>query len=92
MLTLIVSYAAITLPVLAFIIMFHIQGAPYVPSTDEDIDLMVKALPKKKANHIIDIGSGNGKVVIYLASKGYQVDGIEMNPGLVWRSRRAIKR
>jgi len=53
---------------------------------------MIKMIQGYKPRHILDMGSGNGKMVILLAAQGYKVDGIELNPLLAWRSRRAVKR
>jgi protein-L-isoaspartate O-methyltransferase len=71
---------------------FLIQGAPYVASDDDSIDQMIKLIKKYSPDHILDMGSGNGKVVIALAKQGYLVDGVELNPLLVLRSRRAIRK
>lgn len=39
-----------------------------------------------------DLGSGNGKLVIEFAKKGAIVTGFEINPLLVWISRRKIRK
>ncbi len=71
---------------------FLVQGAPYVKSDDETaLEIVTLALQFKPAR-ALDIGSGNGKLVILFARSGLQADGIELNPFLVWRSRRNIKK
>jgi precorrin-6B methylase 2 len=40
----------------------------------------------------VDIGSGDGRIVIALAKKGAIAHGIEINPFLVWLSRRNIQK
>jgi SAM-dependent methyltransferase len=63
-------------------------SAPYVPTSGRDIpDALAKAR-LKKGQVFVDLGSGDGKVVIY-AVKKYQVSGtgVEVNPFLVLFSR-----
>lgn len=71
---------------------YTIQGAPFVESRDEDIALMLKLLKAKRGDRAVDIGSGDGKLVLALAKKGIQVDGYELNPWLVYKSRKAVKK
>jgi protein-L-isoaspartate O-methyltransferase len=71
---------------------FLVQGPPYVPSDDESAGQMVKLVKAYKPKRVLDMGSGDGKLMILLAQQGYRVDGVELNPSLVWRSRRAIKK
>jgi cyclopropane fatty-acyl-phospholipid synthase-like methyltransferase len=71
---------------------FMLQGAPYVVTTDDDITDMLYLLKPLKPKRILDLGAGNGKLMIELARAGYQVDGVEINPLLVWRARRALRR
>lgn len=71
---------------------FGIQGPPFVATADNDAQQMLKTIKEHRSKHIVDLGSGNGKLVIFLANHGYQVDGVELNPLLVWQSRRAIKK
>jgi cyclopropane fatty-acyl-phospholipid synthase-like methyltransferase len=71
---------------------FLIQGAPYVKSNDHDSAEIVKIAKKYRPVRVLDMGSGNGKLVIMLAKQGFKADGIELNPLLVWQSRRAIKK
>lgn len=73
-------------------LLFGMQGPPYVPTDDETAAQMLALIKSYRPGRILDMGSGDGKLVILLAEKGYQVDGIELNPLLVLRSRRAIKK
>ncbi|HSW48224.1 MAG TPA: methyltransferase domain-containing protein [Candidatus Saccharimonadales bacterium] len=73
-------------------VLFLIQGPPFVPSNDESTEQIMKMVEMYKPKRILDMGSGNGKLVILLAQKRYKVDGIELNPRLVLKSRRAIKK
>lgn len=72
-------------------ILFLIQGPPYVPSDDESTEQIIRHIKKQKPHRVLDMGSGDGKIVITLAKAGYTVDGIELNPLLVLRSRKAIR-
>jgi cyclopropane fatty-acyl-phospholipid synthase-like methyltransferase len=77
---------------LAFILVIMLRGAPYVPSqkkTVEQMVLMAGVLPGERA---IDLGSGDGRIVIALAKAGAEAHGYEINPVLVWLGRREIQR
>ena len=74
-------------------------GAPFVPSfrcknkkTAERlatvIDLVKDLAPGRR---FIDLGSGDGRVVIKFAQAGFESMGLEINPFLVWWSRIKIK-
>ncbi len=49
---------------------------------------MIKLL-KGHRGHIVDLGSGDGRIVIEAAKLGLKADGIELNPWLVFYSRLA---
>ena len=82
----------VSIAVLAGGLIYLIQGPPYVPLRNEPAEHMLKLINKQQPKYILDMGSGDGRLVILLAKKGYRVDGVELNPWLVWRSRRAIKK
>ena len=88
---LIIICALIGLIVLIFSLLFLVQGAPYVPSADAKTKLMTKAVENNKSVKILDMGCGDGKLVIAVAQLGYRVDGIELNPWLVFRARKSLK-
>lgn len=52
---------------------------------------MIKLARLKKGSKIADLGSGNGKILIAFAKKGFYADGYELNPFLVWYSRWKVK-
>ena len=74
------------------VMVFLVQGPPYVPSDDDSAAQMLKLVKAYKPRRILDMGSGDGKLVVLLARQGYRVDGVELKPWLVYRSRRAIRR
>lgn len=53
---------------------------------------MIKFSNMKKNERVVDLGSGIGSVVMGFAKKGFKADGYEINPFLVWISRRRIKK
>ncbi|KAM5156792.1 ATP synthase subunit C lysine N-methyltransferase isoform 3-T3 [Mantella aurantiaca] len=59
---------------------------PYVPATKKQIKNVLKMLHLRNG-HLVDIGSGDGRIVIAAAKKGFQAEGYELNPWLVWYSR-----
>jgi len=74
-----------------FLIWMVWRGAPFVPTKKEAVKQMVicaKVTPGCKA---LDIGSGDGRIVIALAQAGAEAHGIDNNPLLIWWSRIAIK-
>lgn len=44
---------------------------------------MLAALKKHKANHVLELGAGDGRVAVALAKEGYEVTAVEFNPILV---------
>lgn len=90
-----VIFYIILFPILAIIfligVIFYVQGPPFVPSDDETTEEMVKMVKKYKGKKVIDLGSGDGKLVIALAKAGCEAHGVELNPLLVLQSRRRIR-
>ncbi|XP_018786681.1 PREDICTED: protein FAM173B [Bactrocera latifrons] len=60
---------------------------PYVPATTEQVRNVLSFLPKNSPNKLLDIGSGDGRIVVAAAKNGLNADGVELNPWLVWYSR-----
>ncbi|MBL8159794.1 class I SAM-dependent methyltransferase [Candidatus Saccharibacteria bacterium] len=63
------------------------QGAPYVPTKRQGMAQALKLLDLPKGSTIVDIGSGDGRVLRFAAEHGYRAVGIELNPVLWWCSR-----
>ncbi|XP_068092695.1 ATP synthase subunit C lysine N-methyltransferase [Hyperolius riggenbachi] len=59
---------------------------PYVPATSIQVKNVVKML-QSRSGQLVDIGSGDGRIVIAAAKEGFQGTGYEINPWLVWYSR-----
>nr|ACO15041.1 C16orf24 homolog [Caligus clemensi] len=61
---------------------------PYVPATDTQISNVVRALQgRPKGTKLVDIGSGDGRIVFECAKLGYHATGVELNPWLVLYSK-----
>ena len=80
-----------------FIIVYHffrsiLWGAPYAPSDKGKIERMLTFVQIEEGEQAVDIGSGDGRIVIELARKGAIATGFERNPILVaisnWKIRR----
>ncbi len=74
-----------------FIIPFFF-GAPYEPSRGRALKNIVKFTNPKSGDKIAELGSGDGRICIALAKKGAEVSGFEINPFLVWISKRKIRK
>ncbi|XP_060110390.1 ATP synthase subunit C lysine N-methyltransferase isoform X3 [Heteronotia binoei] len=59
---------------------------PFVPATPKQIDNVLSVL-KGRSGSLVDIGSGDGRIVIAAAKVGFKAVGYELNPWLVWYSR-----
>ncbi len=64
-----------------------IGGAIYLPSGDLQIKTMLKLARIKRGERAVDIGSGDGRIVVALAKAGATAHGYEINPFLVWWSK-----
>ena len=78
----------VSVPVLFFV---FVWGAPYVPTSGERFKNVLDLAQIKKGDRAIDIGSGDGRLVIAFARAGAEAHGWEINPLLVLKSRRLIK-
>jgi len=55
-------------------------GAPFLPTSDKAVKTMVKFANIKPGQKVIDLGSGNGKILLAFANKGATATGYELNP------------
>jgi hypothetical protein len=66
---------------------------PYVPTPADVVDRMLQLAGIGKSDYLIDIGSGDGRIVLTAVSKfGARGHGIEIDSRLVERSRQSAKR
>ena len=68
------------------------RGPFYVPTKRNYVPHIIDFLSLKPGEKAVDLGSGNGRLLIALAQAGAEAHGFEHNPLLVWRSRYNIKR
>ncbi len=67
-------------------------GAPYVPSSNIRTKTIIKLLKPKRGEKIVDLGSGDGKLLFEIAKTGATAYGYEINPVLVLRTKIIAKR
>jgi hypothetical protein len=75
-----------------------LRGAPYLPTTDAQARAALELLALKPGETLLELGSGDGKVMLLAAQAGLHVVGIELNPILVvisrlrtWRYRKQVR-
>lgn len=59
-------------------------GAPYVPTRARDMDKLFAAAKLKKSDVLVDLGSGDGRLLLAAAARGITSVGVELNPILVF--------
>ena len=55
-------------------------GAPYLPTLDPQIDAALRLANLDKGQVLLELGCGDGKVLIAAADRGLTVVGYELNP------------
>lgn len=69
--------------VFSFVILF---GAPYLPTLKRQTRAAFELLDLKPGQFLVELGSGDGRVLRYAAQQGIRGVGYELNPLLVWYS------
>lgn len=67
-------------------------GAPFLPVRKFDIEDAFELAPVGPEDVVIDLGSGDGRILEEAAKRGATVIGYELNPFLVWYSRHRLRR
>lgn len=70
---------------------FFQPGAVFFPTTDISVNEMLKISHLTSKDILVDLGSGDGRILIAAARLGARAIGYEINPFLVWQSRQLIK-
>lgn len=85
---------ALTSLIISFSIILYalIFGAPFAPLSQNRIDTMFALLKLKKGQKMVDLGSGDGRILITFAKAGIEAHGYEINPVLVAYSRLRVRR
>lgn len=63
-----------------FVVFF---GAPYLPTLNTHVQSALELADLKQGEHLLELGCGDGKVLVAAAKQGIQVTGYELNPLLV---------
>lgn len=58
-------------------------GAPYLPTLDRQVKVALDLVDLQPGQTLLELGSGDGKVLIAAAKRGWNVVGYELNPILV---------
>lgn len=64
-----------------------VVGPPYVPTHQKQLDKLFDELKLGAGDHVVDLGSGDGRVLLAAAKRGAAASGVELNPFLVWIAR-----
>ena len=87
-----VIVAIFFLKIIGYIYSYFFGGAIYVPTTEEKVKQMIDILDLKSAKKAVDLGAGDGRLVIALAKAGIEAHGYEINPFLVSLARKNIRK
>jgi SAM-dependent methyltransferase len=89
--------AAIILTVVACFGLVVFIGPPYLPTLSPQVAAALDLLDLQPGQCLLELGCGDGKVLLAAARRGCRVTGIELNPILVlvcrlrtWRYRRLV--
>jgi len=74
--------AAVVLLILALVLPV-LFGPPYLPTLKPNMETALDLLDLKKGQTLLDLGSGDGRVLLAAAQRGYNAVGIELSPVLV---------
>ena len=85
-------FAVLVIALDALIVIHLLRGAPYLPTHHTSVANMIELARVKADDRMVDLGSGDGRIVIAFAKQGIEAHGYEVNPLLVWWSRRNIRR
>jgi len=55
------------------------RGAPWIPTKKSDITRVLKLSELEKDQKMIDLGCGNGRIVLAAAKKGMRAEGLEVS-------------
>lgn len=68
------------------------KGSPYAPTRRERMETIFALAGAKPGELLVDLGSGDGAVLLAAAERGLYAQGVEINPFWVWYARRRITR
>lgn len=82
----------IFLVLIYLLIIPFIKGAPFFPTEKDVIKRMIQISDVKVGEKIVDLGSGDGRILIEFAKKGAVAYGYEISPVLVLLSKLRIRK
>src|SRR2546421_1731434 len=92
-LDILLQFMALILVLVGFMFMFIIfLGPPFVPTPLSMIKELIQIANISKEDVVIDLGSGDGRMLIYAARQGAIAKGWEINPLLVLWTHFAVHR
>lgn len=68
-----------------------LKGAPFLPTHKKTVQQMMQLARIQPHEKVADLGSGDGRLLIAAAELGAFAEGFEINPTLVWWSRRKTR-
>jgi SAM-dependent methyltransferase len=75
--TLLIIVLLLVLFCFSFVVLF---GAPYVPTLTKQVQVSLDMLDLKPGETMLELGCGDGKVLVAAAKRGWNVVGYELNP------------
>jgi SAM-dependent methyltransferase len=77
MLTLLVVFLFLLIGCFTFVLL---RGAPYLPTLNKQVETALDMVDLKPGDTLLELGCGDGKVLIAAAERGWNVVGYELNP------------
>lgn len=77
MMTLLIIVSLIVIGCFGFVLL---RGAPYLPTLNKQVTTALDMIDLKKGDTLLELGCGDGKVLIAAAERGWRVVGYELNP------------
>lgn len=68
------------------------KGSPYAPTREAQMEAIFALAEARPGELLVDLGSGNGAVLLAAAERGLRARGVDINPFWVWYARRRIAR
>lgn len=94
---LLIIFLKLLLVIIAVIFLINLSlpffgGAPYVPTPQKRVKKMLELAQLKPGEKLVDLGSGDGRILIEAAKLGAEAIGYEIDPFLVLKSKKEIKK
>jgi 16S rRNA A1518/A1519 N6-dimethyltransferase RsmA/KsgA/DIM1 with predicted DNA glycosylase/AP lyase activity len=94
-LVLVLSVTALFLTYRSFKILLHIvftvRGSVFEPSSQDKIKTIIELAQPKKSDKIIDLGAGDGELMLAFAQRGFEIEGVELNPLLLQQAKKRFQ-